>query len=183
MRVITGSARGRKLKTPKGLITRPTTDRVKEALFNILGNRVLGAKVLDLFAGSGALAIEALSRGAEGAVLVEVSPQAILAIQDNLTVTKLSPRVELIRQDVYQVLANLGSKTESFDLIFLDPPYHQGHGPKVLELIARHKLLTKFGLVVIEASKKESFPLEVGTLVLGRRENYGDSSLVLYTWQ
>jgi 16S rRNA (guanine(966)-N(2))-methyltransferase RsmD len=138
---------------------------------------------LDLFAGSGALAIEALSRGAEGAVLVEVNPQALVAIQDNLSVTKLSPRVELIRQDVYQVLANLGSKAESFDLIFLDPPYCQGHGPKVLELIAKHSLLTQTGLVVIEANKRESFPLEVGTLVLRRRENYGDSSLVLYTWQ
>lgn len=183
MRVITGSAKGRKLKAPKGLTTRPTTDRVKEALFNILGSKVSDAIILDLFAGSGALAIEALSRGAERAVLVDGSPQAIEAIKHNLTVTRLSAQVEVLRQDVYHVLRALGEKAESFDLIFLDPPYLQGHGHRVLGLIERFGLLAKDGLIVVEASKTDSLPQEVGALMLRRRDNYGDTSLYFYTWQ
>lgn len=183
MRVITGSAKGRKLKAPKGFNTRPTTDRVKEALFNILGSKVIDAVVLDLFAGSGALAIEALSRGAERAVLVEQSLQAIESIKHNLTVTRLSDRVEVLRQDVYHVLNTLGEEAESFDLIFLDPPYLQGHGHRVLGLIDRFSLLAKDGLLVIEASKKDILPEEVGALVLRRRDNYGDTGLYFYTWQ
>lgn len=183
MRVITGSAKGRKLKAPKGLATRPTTDRVKEALFSILGNRVQEAQILDLFAGSGALAIEALSRGAARAVLVETNSEALQVIKENLTATRLTGQVEMVNQDVYQVLPTMQSKQQSYDLIFLDPPYYQGHEIKVLELIGTTSLLAKEGLVVVESGKKDTLPAAIANLALQRRENYGDSSLYFYSWQ
>jgi len=122
MRIIGGAARGRKLIAPVGLHTRPTSDRAREALFNILGTRVIDAMVLDLFAGSGALALEALSRGAARAVLVDSAKDAALAIGRNIQAAGAEGRATLIQSDWRAAIGRLGG--ERFSLVFLDPPYH-----------------------------------------------------------
>lgn len=158
MRVISGSARGLKLTAPAGLDTRPTLDRVKEALFNILASELRGARVLDLFAGSGALGIEALSRGGESAVFVDSSPAAREAILKNLTNSRLRDRAEIAASDALDYLRRCG---KSFDLIFLDPPYSGGLYEEALSLIAREMLLSPGGAVVAEwdeAGGEPGFP-------------------------
>lgn len=180
MRVITGFARGRKLTAPKGIHTRPTTDRVKEALFNILGDRVTDARVLDLFAGTGALAIEALSRGAAQAVLLDNDPQAIKAIQQNLALTGMTPMVKLIGQDVWQFIKSHQAFPPVFDIIFMDPPYEKGFEVRAMELITQPCWLAKSGLIIAETSKKTEMPLEVGVFRLFRQEKYGDTFLNFY---
>jgi len=123
MRVISGTARGKKLTSLEGLETRPTLDRVKEALFNILQFNIKDANVLDLFSGSGALAIEALSRGAKEAVLCDFSNKAVKIINKNLEDTRLKNKAEIINKDFIETLNKLNSKSKKFDIIFLDPPY------------------------------------------------------------
>ena len=125
MRVIAGESGGLRLVAPKGDRTRPTADRVKESLFSALGPRVDGAAVLDLYAGSGALAIEALSRGARSAVLVDRAHQAIVAIRANLETTRMGDRARVVRRSVEAVLADPPPPQAPFDLTFLDPPYGQ----------------------------------------------------------
>ncbi|HEX3032822.1 MAG TPA: 16S rRNA (guanine(966)-N(2))-methyltransferase RsmD [Bacillota bacterium] len=181
MRVITGSAKGRRLSAPKGMSTRPTTDRVKEALFNILGDRVNEARVLDLFAGTGALAIEALSRGASGAVLVEREGQAVSAIRQNLLATGLAERAIIARQEVLDFLGRQTDYSGPFNLIFMDPPYQQGLELKALELIEQAHWLAEEGLIVVESSKHSELQERVGTMVLMRREKYGDTCLNFYS--
>ena len=133
MRIITGSARGVRLKSPAGDGTRPTADRTREAVFSILGNRVVDARVLDLFAGTGALALEALSRGAVCAVLIDRATQAIL--MENARRTKMEKYVEIRRGDVFGQAAALARTGRAFDLIFADPPYGQGDHIRVLSAV------------------------------------------------
>jgi len=147
MRVIAGSARGTKLCCPEGLAVRPTHDRVKEAVFSMLQEQVIEASVLDLFAGTGALGIEALSRGAHHAVFVDSSHRSLKATSDNLTKTHLMERATLVQSDF---LAFLNSTEDQFDLIFLDPPYAEGYLQKILELVAKRQLLTENGIVYCE---------------------------------
>lgn len=180
MRVITGTARGRRLKAPRGMATRPTADRVKEALFNLLGDRVLDARFLDVFAGTGGIGIEALSRGAELAVFIEMSPQAMQVIRENLTLTRLADRAEMYRQDALFALDMLGNRARIFDLIFVDPPYMQSYEEKVLQRINNYGLLQEDGIVVVESSKKDMLPQRVGQLIMFRREKYGDTLLNFY---
>ena len=139
MRIISGQARGRKLATLEGENTRPTLDRTREALFNILQTRVRGAKVLDLFAGSGALGLEALSRGAQSAVFCDVSRQACAVIQKNIEALRAQDRSRLLCCDAMDALARLAG--ESFDVVFLDPPYRKGLVDKALAgLVADDRL-------------------------------------------
>ena len=126
MRIISGTLKGRRLATPKGDTLRPTSDRVKESMFNILGKKVEGKVVLDLFAGSGNLGIEALSRGARKVIFVEKSGEAFRLIQRNLLACKMEDRSEILLKDVNQAIHRLGEKEESFDLILMDPPYEKG---------------------------------------------------------
>ena len=135
MRVITGLARGHKLMTPEGVNTRPTTDRIKETLFNILAPYVMDSDFLDLFSGSGAIGIEALSRGARKAVFVEKDPKALAALKWNLSHTKLEQKAEVRSGNVHRVLEELGRDGAQFDLIYLDPPYHEGYYEPVLRQI------------------------------------------------
>lgn len=157
MRVISGTARGKKLLSLEGLDTRPTTDRVKESMFNIVMPYVRGAKALDLFAGSGALGIEALSRGAAACTFVESGRDAADIIRKNLDGTHLSGSGKLIEGDV---LAFLDRTKESYSLIFLDPPYDGGFYEPVLTRIANHSLLDGDGVLVLEkrADAKISIP-------------------------
>ena len=125
MRIITGSARGCRLKTPKGAeVTRPTADRVKESLFNILGSMVAGRKVLDIFAGTGNLGIEALSRGAQSAVFVDKATAKLIG--ENLQLTRLAEKAVVRSSDVFAELSRQGAGKAKFSLIFCDPPYHKG---------------------------------------------------------
>ncbi len=156
MRVIAGTARSMPLRTVKGLDTRPTTDKTKETLFNILQPDIPGCRFLDLFSGSGAIAIEALSRGAAHAVLVEQNAQACACIRENLRFTKVIDRAELHKCSVQMALQRLEGK-KPFDIIFMDPPYDQGLERQVLEYLAHSTLADEDTVIVTEASLRTDF--------------------------
>lgn len=178
MRVITGSARGRRLRAVPGETVRPTAQRVKEAMFSIIQFDIEGRRVLDLFAGSGQLGIEALSRGAREAVFVDNSRTAIAVVHDNLRHTRLEDRAVVLPSDA---LGFLCSRPEPFDIVLLDPPYHAGLLPKVLEKIAAFDILHPGGIIVCE-SGEGFFPPELPAPYLkGRSYRYGTRSVTLYT--
>lgn len=156
MRVIAGSAKRLQLKTIEGMDTRPTTDRIKETLFNMISAYLADSNFLDLFSGSGAIGIEALSRGAAYAVFVEQNKKAMECIKDNLKYTKLDGRAEVYETDVLNALSRLeGRKT--FDYIFMDPPYNQLHEKRVLEYLSHSELLSDDGIIIVEASLETDF--------------------------
>lgn len=176
MRVIAGELRGRRLTAPRGNATRPTADRVREALFSILGSSVQGARVLDLFAGSGAMSIEALSRGALEATLVDSSSAAIGAIRSNLS--RLGIAAEVHRQTAATFLRRARSDARQYDLVFLDPPYRDA-GALGSELSsALRPVLAPGARVVVESDVRAPLELEQLTLVDGRR--YGDTTIGIY---
>lgn len=156
MRVIAGKAKRLPLKTIEGMNTRPTTDRIKETLFNMLGPKLPGCVFLDLFSGSGAIGIEALSRGAKEAVFVERDRRAAACIRENLTFTRLAPQARLLETDVFEALAKLTAEGKLFDLIFLDPPYEKLWEKKVLETLSGQDILAEDGQIVVEASLETS---------------------------
>lgn len=177
MRVITGSARGRRLKELEGMETRPTTDRVKEGIFNIIQFDVEGRKVLDLFAGTGQLGIEALSRGAVSAVFVEQRRDAATLIRENLKVTDLTDRGRIINGDAVSFLASAGEK---YDLIFIDPPYAANLWESVLESISRFDILSKHGIIICETPLEKELPERIGACVLHRTYRYGKIKVTTY---
>ena len=156
MRVIAGTARRMPLKTIRGMDTRPTTDKIKETLFNILQTDVCGCRFLDLFSGSGAIAIEALSRGAAHAVLVEQNGKAAECIRENLIFTRTADRAEVYRCDVLTALRRLEGQ-KPFDIIFMDPPYHQELEHQVLASLADSSLADEYTVIVVEASLETDF--------------------------
>lgn len=156
MRVIAGTARSMPLKTVKGMDTRPTTDKTKETLFNILQADVPGCRFLDLFGGSGAIAIEALSRGADCAVLVEQSRKAAECIRENLAFTKVADRAKVEQCDVLTALRRMEGETP-FDIIFMDPPYNQELEHQVLAYLADSTLADEYTVIVAEASLETDF--------------------------
>lgn len=156
MRVIAGSAKRLQLKTLEGMDTRPTTDRIKETLFNMLASTIFGSVFLDLFSGSGGIGIEALSRGAKEAVFVENNPKAMTCIRENLTYTKLAGKATTLTKDVMTALYQLEGEKQ-FDFIFMDPPYHQGLERKVLEYLAGSDLVYEDTVIIVEAAKETDF--------------------------
>ena len=148
MRIISGSAKGTKLNTISEKITRPTLDRVKEPLFSIIQNRILNSKVLDLFAGSGALGLEALSRGAEIAYLCDKSHKAIDIIEKNAEKTNLINKSVIIHNDYTRTIEKM--KETKFDIIFIDPPYNENIAVKSVELIIDNKILAENGIIILE---------------------------------
>lgn len=180
MRIITGSAKGTKLKTPKGLSTRPTSDRVKESLFNILGFNLSGIQVLDLFAGTGNLGLEALSRGASNAFFVDYDIHSVNLIKENAMLTKLSDRVVVHRAEVLKALDLLALRQETFDLIFCDPPYNTGLANKTFDRLDHLPLLKREGMLVIEHSRHEPL-IELGeSLKCIRIQRYGETMLSFF---
>ena len=177
MRVITGSARGRKLKELPGLDTRPTTDRVKEALFDIIQFEVPGMRVLDLFAGTGQLGIEALSRGAQSAVFVDQRKDAVSVIRDNLASTGFAGQGKVVQGESLSFLA---SCREKFDLILLDPPYLSGLLEKALEKAVLIDILAKNGIIVCESPLEEELPALPEPYIRGKSYRYGKIKLTLY---
>lgn len=174
MRIIAGSARGRKLNTLPGDNTRPTLDRTREALFNILQTRVFDARVLDLFAGSGALALEAMSRGAEYAVLCDKSPQACKVITQNIEFVRVKDKTQLMQCEAQTAVQGLAG--QKFDLIFLDPPYKCGLIDEALQGIAQFDLLADGGLITAETAVDEGFDVPDGFTIKNVRK-YGKSLL------
>ncbi|MDO4616696.1 MAG: 16S rRNA (guanine(966)-N(2))-methyltransferase RsmD [Lachnospiraceae bacterium] len=153
MRVIAGSARSLPLKTVEGLDTRPTTDRIKETLFNMIHNEVPGCRFLDLFSGSGAIGIEALSRGAASCVFVDNSRKAASCIQENLKFTRLGDRAEVLQADMRSAIARVRNR-EPFDVIFMDPPYLKDLEREALELLLNAPCVTEETLFIVEVSLK-----------------------------
>lgn len=152
MRVIAGSARRIQLVTPAGRSTRPTTDRIKETLFNMIQNSLADAVFLDLFGGSGAIGIEALSRGAKKAVFAENDREALRAIEENLRRTGFEKNADLLAMDYLGALKVLDGREEPFDIIFMDPPYRMEYERKALEYLAHSRLLTEDTIIIAEAS-------------------------------
>ena len=152
MRVIAGTARRILLKTVDGLETRPTTDRIKETLFNILQPDLPGARVLDLFSGSGALGIEALSRGAGYCVFVEKAPEAVKCIQANLTATHLEARSRVMITDVQNALSRMDGAEKPFDLVLMDPPYRKGLELEALSRLSESSLIDEYTIIVVETA-------------------------------
>lgn len=183
MRIITGAARGSRLKAPKGQDTRPTADRVKESLFNILGQKVLDRKVLDLFAGTGNLGLEALSRGASHGVLVDCATAGLL--RENAALTHLQDKAAIRGGDVFAELGRFAASGETFGLIFCDPPYHKGLWEKALAVIDQSAgILAEHGILVIEhgADENEIPPLAQLERVMNRR--YGHTTqLSFFQWR
>ena len=177
MRVITGSARGCHLKELEGMETRPTTDRVKEGLFNIIQFDIEGRKVLDLFAGTGQLGIECLSRGAASAGFVDRRADAVKLIRENLKATKLSDRARVVSGDSMEFLKSL---REQFDLIFLDPPYEAGLLEPAIAHIARFDILSPHGIIVAEHPAGRTLPALAEPYRLHRTYRYGKIGLTVY---
>ncbi len=152
MRVIAGVARSMPLKTPEGPDTRPTTDRIKETLFNILQNEIPGAVFVDMFSGSGGIGIEALSRGAKKAYFIENAPKAIACIQENLSFTKFTDKAVVLKQEAALGISSIFEK--EVDIIFMDPPYDSGQEERILQILSGMKYVTENTLIIVEASLK-----------------------------
>ena len=177
MRVISGTAKGTRLKTPEGLLTRPTSDRVKEAVFSIVQFEVQGSRFLDLFGGSGQMAIEALSRGAASAVIVDGRRDACRLIQENLRLTRLGDRAKVIQSDY---LGYLGRCRETFDLVFLDPPYAEVFLENALKKISEIDILSDRGIIICERPADKTLNVEIPGLVRGKDYRYGKTWITLF---
>jgi 16S rRNA (guanine(966)-N(2))-methyltransferase RsmD len=180
MRVIAGTAKGFRLSTPKGRATRPTADRVKEAVFNILSPRLPEAIFLDLFAGSGAIGIEALSRSAQFTVFVESSGQAVKNLRQNLQHTGFTEQARVLTMDGIKALHLLAAENVSFDLAYIDPPYWQGIAFRALACVGAKKLLVPGGLALVEVDRREELAEEEGPLRKIRVAVYGDTAVHIY---
>lgn len=180
MRVISGKARGKKLVSLEGLNTRPTLDRVKEALFNIIQFDIENKDVLDLFAGSGALGIEALSRGAKTATFCDNSYDAMQIIKTNITNTHNEKNSIVINKDYNLALNSLSKQNKKFDIIFLDPPYKADFGIKALEMIIKLNILAEEGFIILETDdeKKEQNIREIEGLKVFDKRKYGKIMLI-----
>ena len=176
MRVISGSARGRRLKGLQGMDTRPTTDKVKESLFNIIQFEIEGRRVLDLFGGTGQLGIEALSRGADHCTFVDMRKEAAALIRENLRLTGLSERSRVVQGDALSFLSSCGEK---FDVILLDPPYHTELLEKSVERITEFDILREHGIMICESAAERELPALPPPYERGREYRYGKIRLTV----
>lgn len=180
MRVIAGIAKGRPLKSITGDNTRPTTDKVKEALFSMLTSYLNGGLVLDLFAGTGGLGIEALSRGMSRAIFVDHNKNSIDVVNHNVNLCNFADRAEIYRNDAERALKVLKKRDLSFDLIFLDPPYKQESYIKLIDYLAENKMVNEQGLIVAEHDAKLELPDSISTFVKIKHAIYGTIGLSIY---
>ena len=178
MRVITGTARGKRLKELPGLDTRPTTDRVKEGLFNVIQFDIEGRRVLDLFAGTGQLGIECLSRGAAFCDFVDSAPAAVKIVRENLAATALTERSAVHQRDFTAFLQSL--RGQKYDLIFLDPPYAQTSLERALEIIADIDIVSGNGIIVCESALDKTLPELSAPYEKGKDYRYGKIKVTLY---
>ncbi|TGB05026.1 16S rRNA (guanine(966)-N(2))-methyltransferase RsmD [Halobacillus salinus] len=175
MRVIAGDFKGRPLKSVPTHQTRPTTDKVKEAVFHGIGPFFEGGRALDLFAGSGGLGIEALSRGVESCVFVDQQHKAISTIHENIELLKLKDRTEVFRTDAKRAMKAAGKRGLTFDYIFLDPPYKKFSYAELMEALIEHGLLADGATVVCEHDASEEIPEAVGHLERQKTDSYGSN--------
>lgn len=180
MRVIGGSLRGRRLRSPEGEGTRPTADRVREALFSIIAREVSGADVLDAYAGTGAVGIEALSRGARTALFVESRRAVCTLLARNVEDLGLEERSRVVAEPFARAAVRLGEEGAAFDIVFLDPPYGPVELPSALGWIASKRLLRTGGVLVAEHDTRLALPEREGALAIVRRYRYGGTTLSLF---
>lgn len=178
MRIIGGTHGGRKIRSPEGKNTRPTTDFVREALFNILGSYVVESNILDVFAGTGAVGLEALSRGAQTATFIEKDPKAFLIIKQNLKDLNLQDKAFLIKDDALSALKNLDKKGQSFDIIFMDPPYNENHIKPCMEFLRKSTVLKNGDVLIVQYPKNESMDYE--GFLLKKHKVYGRTALSFF---
>ncbi len=177
MRIITGKFKGRKLYTPKDRHVRPTSDRVKEAIFSMLGDTITDNRVLDLFAGTGSLGLESLSRGASHCVFVDNNRDSIQLIKDNINHLGASKESTVISGD-YRIALN--QVKDPFDLIFIDPPYHVEEIEDILLTIDKKGLLEEDGAIVVERDHRHTLPDEVGSFRTTKSKKYGTTHITFY---
>ncbi|WP_312024139.1 16S rRNA (guanine(966)-N(2))-methyltransferase RsmD [Bhargavaea beijingensis] len=180
MRIISGERRGLQLKSASGTDTRPTSDKVKESVFNIIGPYFDGGRVLDLFAGSGGLALEALSRGMDHAVMVEKDRRAQAAIIENIGKCRYDDRVDLMRADARQAVRRIISKEEPFDMVFLDPPYARDTYYKLAGELAGAGLISRGGTIVCEHDRSVTLPDSFGVFGKDKESVYGGTVISIY---
>jgi 16S rRNA (guanine966-N2)-methyltransferase len=177
MRIISGTSKGRRLTALRGHSIRPTSDRIKESIFNILGREIEGKAVLDLFAGTGNLGMEALSRGARQTIFVERAREALRMIQRNLLQCGFSGQAEVIPKDVNRVIGILEARGMFFDIILMDPPYEKGWVQRTLLKLNRHKIYHEGSILVIEHSRREPLPQQTGRWVVIKQRMIGDTMI------
>jgi 16S rRNA (guanine966-N2)-methyltransferase len=182
-RIIAGRGKGRRLKTPRGLETRPTAARLRQTLFDILAPVLPGCRFLDAFAGSGAIGLEALSRGASRVVFVDASAPAIAAIRENLAALPEGGDTQVFRQDARLALAALADSGVRFDVIYLDPPYDSALYEELLDVVSTMGLLREGGVAVAEHFHKRALPETIGRLARTRSVRVGDHRLTFYRGQ
>ena len=175
MRIIAGENRGKKLKAVPGMKTRPTADRVKEAVFSSIDDRLYGSRFLDVFSGTGNIALEAVSRGAEEAVLLEKDADALKIIQDNVTACRQDTRCTIMRGDSFASMNMLHRQGKQFDIIYVDPPYQGGLYEEVLKNIADKNLLAQDGIILLECAKNTSLSMENSIFFIYKEKCYGDT--------
>jgi len=180
MRIITGDFKGRRLEMPEGKDIRPTTEKVKEAIFSIIAGNVPGAVCVDLFAGTGNLGLEALSRGAEKCYFADNSRESLNLIKRNIAMCKAEEWSVVIPGDFERVLTRLGERGEKIDIFFLDPPYREGLYEKCFELIREYDLLAEEGIIIAEHGEREPLPEEIEGYIVLKERNYGSIAITIY---
>ncbi|MEN6350132.1 MAG: 16S rRNA (guanine(966)-N(2))-methyltransferase RsmD [Syntrophomonas sp.] len=181
MRIIAGRAKGRRLKAPPGLNTRPLTNMIKESLFNVLGAGIEGSSFLDLFAGSGSVGIEALSRNARLVIFVDKGAEAVRTIKDNLNNCGFTEGNEVYRNDVFKAIEILQKRGLKFDFIYVDPPFsNEAIFEKVIIALDKAKILSNQGITIIRTRRKKDLPVALSSINKYRVNNYGESTLHYY---
>ncbi|MFS1513246.1 16S rRNA (guanine(966)-N(2))-methyltransferase RsmD [Chengkuizengella sp. SCS-71B] len=182
LRVISGVSKGRKLKAVPGSHTRPTTDKVKEAIFSRIGPYFSGGTVLDLFAGTGALGIEAISRGMDRGIFIDINPKSIEVIKGNISVVGQTEQAEVYRNDAKKALKACAKRKLKFDLVFLDPPYKLEMTEDILQQMDLLTLFQKGAIVVVEHDAVYKYNEQIGKLQSNRRLVYGDTAVTVYEY-
>ena len=183
MRIIGGEFRSRRIKSPSSCVARPTKDKVREAVFSMIAGRIEDSRVLDLFAGSGAYGLEAISRGAASCLFVEDHPECVSAIRENVENLRVAHRAEISRMDAVECLEDLGKKGEKFDIVFSDPPYGMGVSKNILIMIERYDILSASGLLIAEHGSKEGVPESQGVVSIYKQKSYGITSISIFVKQ
>lgn len=183
MRVVSGSAKGRPLKSVPGSGTRPTTDKVKEAMFSMIGPYFEGGAALDLFAGTGGLGIEALSRGMDQAVFVDMEQKSIDTVRANLKAAKVEEQAEVYRNEAGRALSALEKRGRSFDLVFLDPPYRLKHGDELMLAMVQKGLLRQDAVIVLEHESGYEYPEDIPGFHRTRQAVYGETTVSIYKYE
>jgi len=182
MRILGGTAKGRKLVAVKGKGIRPTRDAVKESIFSMIQGNVEAAVVLDLFAGTGNLGLEALSQGAKRAIFVEKERVPLRALMRNIDLCGFRDRADVISRDAEMALKLLRRRAEKLDLVFIDPPYGSGYVGKTLRFISAHDMVNDGGMVVVEHSSGEAPSDQSGRFSLRRQKRHGDTTITIFQW-